>query len=102
MVSEGMRMIDREKVVNGLECCARQDLRRNCRTCPIGLDLGCATSLKLSALELLKAEEPVKPDCIVTTGAGIPMARCPKCGTRINENHNPNYCGVCGRAVKWE
>jgi len=30
------------------------------------------------------------------------IGNCPNCGKPINFGDYPNYCGRCGRAVKWE
>ena len=30
------------------------------------------------------------------------IGECPNCGKPINSDDYPNYCGHCGRAVKWE
>jgi hypothetical protein len=52
--------------------------------------------------DLLKIQEPVKPMAILTTGSGCSSADCPRCKKRINDWHNPFFCGNCGQAVRWE
>ena len=52
--------------------------------------------------ELEKRNEPIKPNTILTTGAGIGLSHCPKCGESIDEYHHPSFCGACGQAVKWK
>jgi len=57
-------MIDREKVIRGLECCATNRLRReDCEAMDcVYLDLeghGCIHQLIRDALALLKAQKPV-------------------------------------------
>lgn len=49
-------MIDREKVIRGLECCSVQSVDRDCDVCQIGFGEGCALKLKRDALALLKAQ----------------------------------------------
>ena len=51
---------------------------------------------------LEKRNEPIKPNTILTTGAGIGLSHCPTCGESIDEYHHPSFCGACGQAVKWE
>ena len=49
----------------------------------------------------LKAQEP----SAVHVTAEIyyrKIGNCPNCGKPINSGDYPNYCGLCGRAVKWE
>lgn len=60
----------------------------------------------LEALEqrckaLKKRNEPMKPESIMTTSAGVPMSHCPNCNEPINQYRHPKYCGACGQAVKW-
>ena len=52
--------------------------------------------------DLEKRNEPIKPNTILTTGAGIGLSHCPKCGESIDEYHHPSFCGACGQAVKWK
>ena len=54
----------------------------------------------MEALE--KRNEPIKPDMIMTTSAGVPMSHCPNCDEPINQYRHPKFCGACGQAVKWE
>ena len=49
-----------------------------------------------------KRNEPIKPDSIMTTSAGVPMSHCPNCNEPINQYRHPKFCGACGQAVKWE
>lgn len=87
----------RETVIKGLECCESG----NCYECPYDMDLECPgfepTPKKLlkDAMELLKAQEPVKPvynwDC--------DWEECQNCGYVLSKMYNP--CPGCGRAVKW-
>ena len=27
--------------------------------------------------------------------------KCPNCNREVNNSNNPNYCGYCGKPVKW-
>lgn len=54
-------MIDREKVIRGLECCGYID-RPNCADCPEdgpGFGFACRDDLMKKALAILKAQEPI-------------------------------------------
>ena len=104
-----------EKLEKALECCSRV----NCCACPKLKDVNCMSNLyaevkryideleeriaimqeSIKALE--KRNEPIKPEMIMTTGAGIGLSHCPKCGESIDEYHHPSFCGNCGQAVKW-
>ena len=109
-------MIDREKVIKGLECCLSlsDDFPDECLKCPYVSDMDsevtCMRKMGSDALALLKEQEPVKP--CVATDTWI----CPKCGHTlesqylIDDKENPqvlvheqyNFCPNCGRAVKWD
>ena len=52
--------------------------------------------------EQKKRNEPIKPDMIMTTSAGIPMSHCPNCDEPINQYRHPKFCGACGQVVKYE
>lgn len=94
-------MADREKVINGLECCLHDeddDHGRLCEKCPY--DCGdCRKDLYNDVLGLLKEQEPLKPyidsfndSCWWATGC---------CGTPINLKTD-KFCPKCGRKVKWD
>ena len=77
-------MIDREKVVKGLECCLSVT---KCGTCPYntGHDLWCGNTDQLldDALALLKAQEPEYP--IRKQSKHGWFFYCPKCGIILND-----------------
>ena len=92
--------INREKVIKGLEChaevnCVECPYRDGWRTCPFG------ETLLADAIALLKEQEAVEP---YSMNAERTYGICPQCGKiifrygNVEENH---YCGVCGKAVKW-
>lgn len=104
-------MIDREKVIKGLEHC----LEDGCSGCPYNencdvFDNAFSGTLVKDALELLKEQEPVKPTVSVDTWI------CSKCGHTlesqelIDDKENPQvlvheqyeYCPCCGRKIKWD
>lgn len=111
-------MIDREKVVKGMECCIPMTLKdglADCGNCPydrkITIDGGiteCCHDLMADALSLLKAQEPVKP--IIETHWETPSVydedvkvtenKCGACGAEIDKWDK--FCRMCGMAVKWE
>lgn len=101
-------MVDREKVVRGLE--AHANFIRACTTndgaeCPYYNDdasnfFTCSTLLSIDALALLKEQEP---KLVVETTSTI---RCPGCGKQITSrgaiHREIKYCWKCGQAVKWD
>lgn len=98
-------MPDIEKVIKGLEWCMNE--KHDCyreKGCPYeneGEDIGCKYALHSDALALLKAQDAK----LVHVTAKInyrKIGECPTCGNLINSGYYPNYCGVCGQAVKWE
>lgn len=107
-------MADREKVINGLECCLDvqsgwKDAVWVCPACPYAKNDGkpCETLAPLldDALALLKAQEPVRP--VMRTahaqGADDVWYECSKCGGFLSINWNGvKVCKKCGRPVKWE
>ena len=104
-------MIDREKVISGLEHCTSAKTSDDCKRCPYyGQCVIDPCALERDALELLKEQEPIKPTVSVDTWI------CSKCGHMlesqelIDDKENPQvlihelyqYCPNCGRAVKWD
>lgn len=102
-------MVDREKVIKALECCA---YKQNCIECPYYKgNSTCMDDKDKDALELLRRQE-AKPMTEYDDGWD-----CPRCGLKLvgktasgypcDEFDLPNdeivkYCPVCGQAVKWE
>lgn len=89
-------MPDREKVIKGLECC------RNgfCFACPYndGVDgnVDCKQKWADDALELLKAQTPIKP----VRDSWLNW-RCGNCQREIDRYVGDVYCPECGRKVDW-
>ena len=45
--------------------------------------------------------EPSTPEKVIRLGP-YEYGRCPGCHSALDTLANPNYCGHCGRQVKWE
>ena len=94
-------MIDREKVLKGLRCCADLDAASICPDdCPYyDSDKGitCAGRFNLHR-DLLEMLEPVAPE--IKRFGDICIFRCGHCGNRLMVDSI--YCQYCGRRVKRE
>jgi DNA-directed RNA polymerase subunit RPC12/RpoP len=98
-------MIDREKVIKGLEHCRRVSI--GCQQkCPYKSNFGCRSQLMADALELLKEQEPVK-----ALAYGDDSYICNNCGTVVGwdewepggiEEVRYKFCPECGKAVEWD
>lgn len=104
-------MINREKVIKGLECC----IARN-GTCQYKQEPICPyvehcqkedyAALQRDVLALLKEQEPIllenqhKPYGISTNANSPWISRCPRCGKKV-EGKQTKFCKYCGQAVKW-
>ena len=96
----GRSVVDREKVIKGLECC-----RFGCDhvSCPYNELEDCEGALHCDVLVLLKAQESVKPT-INEYGEAYCM-----CGENVgiipSSKNLPSirskYCSECGRRMKW-
>ena len=113
-------MINREKVIKGLEICSEHgswhglDCEHNgaYKDCPYrGCETGCVVTIAKDAIAMLKEQE-AKPMTEYDDGWD-----CPRCGLKLvgktasgypcDEFDLPydeivKYCPVCGQAVKWE
>ena len=93
-------MADREKVVEGLECCIRKmEGQRVCDDCPYDEDfncLGCSVVLR-QALALLREQEPLRPRA---RGRVERVWACGECGAEISKGDA--YCRMCGREADWD
>jgi len=88
-------MIDREKVIRGLECCEKAN---NCGNCPY--DGECAKrgfALTRDAIALLREQDAVKPKWFLKD----PFFRCGVCDKELPDSQF-RFCPWCGRAVKWD
>lgn len=93
-------MPDVKNVIKGLECCGYTRFMDKCQECPYdGKD--CFKRLKVDALALLKAQEPVEP-VPGLWDRDIPLFNCGACGGEIGVGGIAKYCFHCGRAVKWD
>lgn len=94
-------MVDREKVIEGLECCSRTTAEPNCEECPYYKDkTDCSGEMMRDALALLKEQEPRNALNIVKVHEGT-LGNCPTCGAELMSYYNEIHCGRCGQAVKW-
>ncbi len=99
-------MPDREQVLQGLKC-SQYSSKSHCDGCPYAYDaydgltgiLDCTADLACDALELLKEQEPVKPE-VYWVANEYKFYRCPAC--KIGWHYKYDYCPKCGRAVKWD
>ena len=110
-------MADMEKVINGLEhgiekldTILNMQHGFNCTQCPYYKEcetegiLVCLPMMR-DALELLKAQEPVKPYAEYCEHTGTKWLVCGACHEPMNKTSEEtwsNYCPNCGREVKWE
>lgn len=89
-----MGMIDREKVIKGLEHCDF-GVSGACyeKECPYYQSHDCTDELKNDILALLKEQEavPVYEDKI---------NKC-ECGETVCRDWHPKFCGFCGRELLW-
>ena len=99
-------MIDREKVIKGLQIereCVARDCDRDCRTCDLAKEWEWLLSVYDDALELLKEQEP---KTVLNRDDGYYCPQCSTIATRImgvqKLHPGTRYCPYCGQAVKWE
>ena len=95
-------MLDSEKVMKGLECCAdRTD--RKCQICPYDSpdNIYCVSDITRDALELLKEQEAVEP--ILKRKGKSKMYNdyvCPVCDNEVV--YEQCYCSECGKPFLWK
>lgn len=101
-------MVDREKVIKGLECCmSGQPDGLGCSRvpCPYNQFEDCEGMLHRDALALLKAQEPITPVMRKShsQGADDVWYECGGCGGYLGiHSRAKKFCDRCGRPVKWE
>ena len=94
-------MIDREKVIKGLEnteIILKQAVDRGGEMAVMGA-FKCYNHVS-DAVALLKEQEAVTIKKTKEHGFGVYGGICPKCRNWIQSAHS--FCGFCGQAVKWE
>ena len=89
-------MIDREKVINGLEQAIAFFRDR-----VTGDMYDKWLHASVDAIALLKAQEPVEP-IPGLWDRDIQLYKCGACGGEIGAGGIAKYCFHCGKAVKWE
>ena len=90
-------MIDREKVIKGLEYCTFILGKRKCNECPYQKDNGCY-QLQDDFHVLLKEQDAVP--VIQREIAHMLFWCCGSCGVAITDGDK--FCRNCGRELKWE
>lgn len=97
----GDRMVDREKVIDGLVWCMNEE--HDCyreKGCPYeneGEDVGCKYALHRDALALLKAQEQVVHAHWVEEPDRVNHWHCSNCGCPVGiASIAYRYCYVCG------
>lgn len=108
-----MGMIDRKKVIKGLEICTADIPIENgihkddmCQKCPYHNEkyAYCFEKNKLmqDALVLLKEQEAVEPrECQYPHGT-YACGFCDYIPIGNKDGYRANYCPECGKAVKWD
>lgn len=102
-------MVDREKIIKGLECCddtSRETLK--CEECPYrpdgGRTCGAVKHLHDDALEVLTAFGLVSNEHLSTSGMW--SGNCPRCGRSISRwdgrDEMQTYCPKCGLKLLWK
>lgn len=84
-------VIDREKVIRGIEYCL-QDVQ-DCRKCPYQGEEYCTDAVMMDALALLRGQEPVEPFHECSDGL-YPRT--------LVSNKYFAFCPYCGRRIKWD
>lgn len=95
-------MVDRQKIIKGLECCKE--------ACAIGgcpywngsiIDGSCMLKLHADAISMLKEQEPEEPIRMHhTEHKQTDNYRCRKCGNDLY--FEQRFCEACGCEVKWD
>ena len=100
-----MTVVDRKKVIVGLELCL-EGLSDICPYKDSDAPGGCRDELMHDALVLLKAQEPVEPVVDIDTwkcgNCGHTLEHQELLGDNVLLHEQYNFCPECGRAVKWE
>ena len=104
-------MINKEKVIKGLEACTAWDGLHQCQPkfygydCPYDDEADCKLALMKDALALLKEKEPqpviFDRQCEEEPDHWVRKGFCPKCHQVVLWMVNREYCGFCGQKVKW-
>ena len=109
-------MIDREKVIKGLEICSEHgswhgldcELNEAYKDCPYrGCETGCIVTIAKDAIALLKEQQTEYVDMgfdIDNDGRVTHRWDCKSCEYEIYGKSiiGLKYCPNCGKAVKWE
>lgn len=104
-------MIDRKKVIKGLECCV-QLAGKVCMECPYANEcaeeeelLVGSSHLAADALTLLREQGAIKPTKFQKNNFRweiVDAYRCGNCQHELDHVEKWSYCPKCGKAVKWD
>ena len=101
-------MIDREKVIRGLECCLASKYPP-CGECGYDGDMNyndpwsCRLSLMADALALLKEQEPVVHGWWIKSKLSAwPIMMCSACGEPFTSSEKTAFCPHCGAKMDGE
>lgn len=108
-------MTDNERIIKGLECCAKwmgKDDIDACNSCPYHKnfnydDHGCLVEVNNDAIFLLKEQEALPIVYETNKYTGLPVAHCPSCGEYLVQFHSgvdgkeSKFCYYCGQEVQW-
>ena len=82
--------------------CVSRDCDRECAKCDLVQDRYELLAAFDDAISMLKAHEPKKVHAIDNVGVSdVQFGDCPWCAVRIHDDESRDYCGHCGKAVKW-
>ena len=102
-------MIDREKVINGLEVCVdRVPGKYDCNKCPYEIDGNyCEINMAKDVLTLLKEQETHEKELPVRQYVGEyfgAVSICPSCEASwiMSDDDDLHFCPHCGQKVKFE
>ena len=100
-------MIDREKVIKGLEGIYRciSPVNHTCGDCPYQDNhVECIRRALSDAIALLKEQEAKKVICISDSIDGMEVGYCPSCDRAIvnKKIDETKFCRYCGQELKWK
>lgn len=100
-------MPDRDKVIYDIERCVCHvpDACKDCSKYGGDNVIRCMEELLTDALDLLKAQEPVKAyrlhgEKVIDNGGKVFIGQCSNCFCYLVDGWKA--CPVCGKAVKWD
>lgn len=97
-------MIDRGKVVKGLEACCKSGCYEGCPYNDFDADdcVECTSKLTADALTLLREQEAVKPREYQYPHGTYACGFCDYIPIGNKDGYRANYCPECGKKVAWK